>query len=186
MKRTPLLLRILGGILIPALLLLGCVHPMLTQSECTALLGLSHRGKPYVFGKEGPDSFDCSGLTMDACKYFGVELIHSAKYVAYDEQYTDAELGTLIPGDLIFFDTVADKDRYDHVGIWLGMNRFVHASSSEMVVMISEFDEHWQKCYSGAKRIIEPYADENPLYQLVQRVFCSLQLSASQSMAARA
>ena len=62
----------------------------------------------------------------------------------------------LRPGDLIFFDTVSDKDRCDHVGLWLGMNRFVHASSSEMVVMISEFDEKWQGCYSWGKRILEP------------------------------
>lgn len=158
MKRTPLILRLLGGLMVCLLLGIGIVHPMLTQGECAALIGLSHRGKPYVFGEDGPDSFDCSGLTMDACKYFGVELIHSAKYVAYDDQYMDVEdVSSLIPGDLIFFDTVSDNDRYDHVGIWLGMNRFVHASSSEMVVMISPYDAYWQERYSGAKHIIEPY-----------------------------
>ena len=158
MKHTPLIIRLLGGLVVAVLMVIGCAHPMLTQSECVALIGLSHRGKPYVFGKEGPDSFDCSGLTMDACRYFGVDLIHSAKYVAYDDQYQDVEsVEQLIPGDLIFFDTIADKDRYDHVGIWLGMNRFVHASSSEMIVMISEYDAHWQERFSGAKHIIEPY-----------------------------
>ena len=91
MKHTPLTIRILGGMMIAVLLLIGWVHPMLTQGECVALIGLSHRGKPYVFGKEGPESFDCSGLTMDACRYFGTELIHSAKYVAYDDQYRDVE-----------------------------------------------------------------------------------------------
>lgn len=158
MKHTPLLFRVLGGALIAVLLVIGWIYPMLTQGECAALIGLSHRGKPYVFGKDGPDSFDCSGLTMDACKYFGVELIHSAKYVAYDKQYQDVEnTSMLIPGDLVFFDTVSDSDRYDHVGIWLGLNRFVHASSSEKVVMISEFDDHWQGYYSGAKRILDPF-----------------------------
>lgn len=157
MKPAPLLIRILGGMMIAVLMLIGWVHHMLSRGECVSLIGLSHRGKPYVFGKAGPESFDCSGLTMDACGYFGVELIHSAKYVAYDDQYRDVEeISHLIPGDLVFFDTVRDSDRYDHVGIWLGMNRFVHASSSEKVVMISAFDEHWQECWSGAKRIINP------------------------------
>lgn len=160
MKHTPLFLRITGGILICAILAVSSVLPMLNQGECTALLGLSHRGKPYVFGAEGPDSFDCSGLTMDACSYFGKELIHSAQFVAYDDQYLTIESpDDLIPGDLVFFDTVSDKDRADHVGIWLGMNRFVHASSSEMVVMVSEFDEEWQECYSWSKRIVYPYPE---------------------------
>ena len=155
MKHTPLTIRILGGMMIAVLLLIGWVHPMLTQGECVALIGLSHRGKPYVFGKEGPESFDCSGLTMDACRYFGTELIHSAKYVAYDDQYRDVEdLSRLIPGDLIFFDTIRDSDRYDHVGIWLGMNRFVHASSSEMLVTVSRLDEEWMKKYSWGKHIL--------------------------------
>ena len=160
MKRTPLFARILGGILLTVLFTAGFAHPMLTRGECVALLGASHLGKPYVFGKAGPDSFDCSGLTLDACKYFNVDLIHSAKYVAFDEQYRDVEVSELIPGDLIFFDTVSDSDRFDHVGIWLGMNRFVHASSSEMVVMISRFDQDWQAKYSGSKRIIEPFKSE--------------------------
>lgn len=170
MKHTPLFIRILGGSILAILLVISCAHPLLTQGECAAMLGVSHRGKPYVFGSEGPDSFDCSGLTMDACRYFGVDLIHSAKYVAYDDQYQSIEdLSGLIPGDLIFFDTVRDSDDYDHVGIWLGMNRFVHASSSEMVVMISEFDEKWQGCCSGAKRILEPYA-----YPVFNRIFNAL------------
>ena len=160
MKHTPLFARVLGGILLGLLLVAGFTHPMLTRGECVALLGASHMGKPYVFGKAGPDSYDCSGLTMDACAYFDVELIHSAKYVAYDDQYRDVEVSELIPGDLVFFDTVNDSDRYDHVGIWLGMNRFVHASSSEMVVMISRFDKDWQAKHSASKRIVEPYASE--------------------------
>ena len=87
-----------------------------------------------------------------------MELVHSAQFIGYDDSYASVEdPRDLRPGDLIFFDTVSDKDRCDHVGLWLGMNRFVHASSSEMVVMISEFDEKWQGCYSWGKRILEPY-----------------------------
>ena len=161
MKTTPLFIRILGGALLCALFGVAIIHPPLTRGECVSLIGLSHIGKPYVFGAEGPDAYDCSGLTRNAYAYFDTELIHSSQFVAYDEQYQTVEdAKDLVPGDLIFFDTVRDKDKCDHVGIWLGMNRFVHASSSEMVVMVSEFDEKWQNCYSWGKHIIDffPYS----------------------------
>lgn len=158
MNKTPLWLRIVGGALLGFLFVLSLIHPLLTQGECAALIALSNRGKPYVFGAEGPDAYDCSGLTKDACAYFGTELIHSAMYVAYDDAYMQIEsTSRLRPGDLVFFDTVRDRDPYDHVGIWLGMNRFVHASSSEMTVTISFFDEKWRTCYSGARRILPPF-----------------------------
>jgi len=147
-----------GCILLGVLLVISCLFPMLTRGECAALIALGQRGKPYVFGSAGPDSFDCSGLTKVAYEYLGTELIHSAKYVAYDDQYQTVESPlSLVPGDLIFFDTIADRDRCDHVGIWLGMNRFVHASSSEMKVMISSFDSDWRARYSWGKHILSPY-----------------------------
>lgn len=156
MKRMPLFLRIAGGVLLCALMLSALSQPLLTQGECTAMIALSHRGKPYAFGAEGEDAFDCSGLTKVACAAFGVDLIHSAMYVAYDSAYPEvADTHLLMPGDLVFFDTVRDRDPYDHVGIWIGANRFVHASSSAGQVTISAFDENWRSCYSGARRVIQ-------------------------------
>lgn len=158
MKTTPLFIRIIGGLLLVALILVSCAMPLYTRGESAAMVALGHRGKPYIFGKAGPDGYDCSGLTKVAYETHGIDLIHSAKYIAYDDQYETVEAASdLIPGDLIFFDTVSDSDRYDHVGIWLGMNRFVHASSSEMVVMVSEYDDHWQECFSLGKRVVNLY-----------------------------
>lgn len=154
MKTTPLYIRIIGGILLGALIVLSAVSPLYSRGETAAMIALGQRGKPYVFGKFGPESFDCSGLTMTAYNALGTKLVHSAKYVGYDDQYETIEsANSLRPGDLIFFDTVADNDKCDHVGIWLGMNRFVHASSSEMMVMISSLDAHWQELFSWGKRI---------------------------------
>lgn len=155
MKHTPLFIRIAGGALLTALLLVSCLQPMLTRGESAALAALSHRGKPYVFGARGPESYDCSGLVLDVCAPFGVDLIHSAQFIAYDDQYQTIEApADLIPGDLVFFDTVADRDQCDHVGVWLGLNRFVHASSSEKRVMISSFDADWRARYSWSKRVL--------------------------------
>lgn len=156
MRKTPLWMRWTGGVLLSLLMAAGLIHPMLSRGECAALIALSNMDKPYVFGAEGPDAYDCSGLVKDACACFDVELVHSAKYIAYDTSYRQIDdVADLRPGDLVFFDTVRDSDPYDHVGIWLGMNRFVHASSSEMTVMVSELDEKWRGCYSGARRVLE-------------------------------
>lgn len=175
MKATPLPLRILLGALVVCLLAAGCAQPLLTRGECAALIALGNRGKPYVFGAEGPDNYDCSGLTRNAYGYLDVELIHSAQYVAYDDRYqTLNDPSDLAVGDLIFFDTVADKDKCDHVGIWIGLNRFVHASSSQMVVMVSELDEKWRGCYSWSKRVL-PQEDSRSASALFNRLKQALQ-----------
>ena len=170
MKSTPLPLRILLGMLLTALLAVGCLHPLLSRGECAALIALGARDKPYVFGAEGPDSYDCSGLTRSAYGCLGVELIHSAQFVAYDDQYqTVSDPSQLAVGDLLFFDTVADKDKCDHVGVWIGLNRFVHASSSQRIVMVSEFDEKWRGCYSWSKRVL-PEEDVPAPANLIRRL----------------
>lgn len=172
-RHTPLPLRLLIGALMIALIAVSCVTPLLTRGECAAMIAVAELGKPYILGKEGPDAFDCSGLIRTVCANFGVDLIHSAQFVGYDDQYeTVSEAAALVPGDLIFFDTVEDRDECDHVGFWLGMNRFVHASSSEERVMISRFDAKWRDRFSWGKRVLAPYAcDEwNELWAQAQRL----------------
>lgn len=116
---------------------------------------LDQLGKPYVFGKAGPESFDCSGLMKYAYGKAGVKLAHNTKAVAGDDRYrTIDDPAKLRRGDLVYFDTVSGGSKTDHVGFWLGGNRFVHASSAKHEVMISEFDEKWQKRFSLAKRIL--------------------------------
>lgn len=161
MKKTPLLIRILGGALLAVLVVFAAVQPMMSRGESATLVALAQQGKPYVLGTFGPDTYDCSGLVKDAYAHYGVEMIHSAQITGYDETTrTIDDVRMLRPGDMIFFDTVSDKDKCDHVGLWLGNNRFVHASSSEMVVMVSELDEKWQGRYSWCKQILDPYGIE--------------------------
>ena len=180
MKHTPLLIRILGGFLLAALMACACLHPLLTSGEAISMAALSKLGKPYVWGTFGPDTYDCSGLTKIAYEFMNVELIHSSQFVAYDDQYqTIEDPANLIPGDLIFFDTISDRDRADHVGVWLGLNRFVHASSSEKVVMVSELDEKWLGCYSWGKHIIDPY--NIPVLNKLQDVLHAIKNPASEN-----
>ena len=116
---------------------------------------LSQIGKPYVFATAGPDSYDCSGLMRYAYARVGVDLAHNTCVVASDSRFTTiSNPSRLHRGDLVFFDTIANSTDIDHVGLWLGRGRFVHASSANGEVMVSEFDERWQKRFVLAKRIL--------------------------------
>jgi peptidoglycan DL-endopeptidase CwlO len=78
-------------------------------------------GKPYAFGADGPDSFDCSGLTMMAWAQAGVSLPHSssAQYGATRR----ISSGDLQPGDLIFY-----YSPISHVAIYVGGGQQVAAT----------------------------------------------------------
>jgi cell wall-associated NlpC family hydrolase len=77
-------------------------------------------GKPYQWGAAGPNSFDCSGLTMMAWEAGGVSLPH---YTA--AQYADTAhvaIADLQPGDLVFF----GSDLH-HVGLYIGGGQMIDA-----------------------------------------------------------
>lgn len=130
----------------------------LTRGEEIALDALSHLEAPYVFGKAGPEKFDCSGLIVHCFRPLDITVRHSAKEIyeisGYGELTSPNQLRT---GDIICFDTVSDDDLCDHVGIWLGGNRFVHASSSKKKVVISELEDYYLERFTGGRRIICPY-----------------------------
>jgi cell wall-associated NlpC family hydrolase len=58
----------------------------------------------------------------------------------------------LRPGDLVFFQTSAQP--ISHVGVWLGENQFVHASSGKGVIVSSLAEPYYSKRFRGAKRVL--------------------------------
>ncbi len=87
---------------------------------------LSQLGEPYVWAAAGPDSWDCSGLTMKAWKKAGVDLPHYS--VAQYEQVRHISEDELRPGDLIFWgENANDPGTIFHVAMYLGGGRMVHA-----------------------------------------------------------
>ncbi|MEO5874363.1 MAG: NlpC/P60 family protein [Streptosporangiaceae bacterium] len=91
-------------------------------------------GKPYFYGGAGPNSFDCSGLTMMAWKAGGVALSHNA--AAQYSQSKRVALADLQPGDLVFFSGLG------HVGLYVGGGKMLHAPHSGTVVKISSIASH--------------------------------------------
>lgn len=95
-------------------------------------IALAQLGKPYRWGADGPDAFDCSGLTMYCYAQIGIYLPHSsaAQYDCGERISRD----DLKPGDLVFF---ARRRGISHVGMYIGGGNFVHASHTGDVVKIS-------------------------------------------------
>ena len=159
MRKKPVILRLLPPVLLFWLIVISITVPPLTKGERAVLTALEKLDCRYVFREAGPNKFDCSGLTKYCYSQFGIDLEHSAMAVGYDESYqTLYHPIQFSTGDLIFFDTVSnDRDACDHVGLWMGGNRFVHASSSRKKVMISEFDDYYAEKFSWGKRIVCPF-----------------------------
>ncbi|WP_371025305.1 SH3 domain-containing protein [Paraclostridium ghonii] len=109
-------------------------------------------GKPYVWGAEGPSSFDCSGFTQYSFKNgAGVNLPR----VSRDQSKfgTAVSKSNLQKGDLVFFDT--DKSgSVNHVGIYIGNNEFIHASSGGGKVIISQFTSFYNSTFTNARRVL--------------------------------
>ncbi|MGR6997304.1 C40 family peptidase [Yinghuangia aomiensis] len=92
-------------------------------------------GKPYVWGGEGPDGFDCSGLVMQAWRRAGVKLTHFAA-----TQYAESRpvaYRDLRPGDLVFWTETPRARDIHHVAMYLGDGKMIHAPRTGDVVKIS-------------------------------------------------
>ncbi|WUJ68734.1 NlpC/P60 family protein [Kribbella soli] len=95
---------------------------------------LSQLGDPYVWGADGPSSYDCSGLMMYAWGKAGVSLSHSSK--AQTGEGRPVSKSDLMPGDLIFY-----YSPVSHVAMYLGNGRIVHAPRPGKSVEIAPMDE---------------------------------------------
>lgn len=103
-------------------------------------------GKPYRFGGEGPDGWDCSGLTQASWRAGGVELPRTTyQQWAWGAQRR-VSLDDLQPGDLIFSNGIS------HVGIYAGDGKMVHAPQTGDVVKVVSLDSYGRGRLVGAVR----------------------------------
>jgi cell wall-associated NlpC family hydrolase len=99
-------------------------------------------GKPYVYAAAGPDSFDCSGLTMYAWAAAGVSLPHNAE--AQYQSLPHVSQSELQPGDLVFFGSPIH-----HVGIYVGGGTMIEAPYTGVDV---RYHTIYRPDYAGAAR----------------------------------
>ena len=107
-------------------------------------------GKPYLWGASGNNQFDCSSFVQYVYRHIGVELPR----ISYQQAEFKSKINKNIKrGDLLFFETL-DKGRISHVGIYVGNNQFIHASSYYKKVVISEFNGFYKEKFRWAISVI--------------------------------
>lgn len=110
-------------------------------------------GVRYVYGGKSPKGFDCSGFVGYVFKNFGIKLNSSA--ASMYSNGVKVSKSALKAGDILFFDASSRKasGAIDHVGIYIGGGKFIHASTSNKQVIIQTLSEYRGK-YIGAKRVM--------------------------------
>jgi cell wall-associated NlpC family hydrolase len=112
-------------------------------------IALGQLKRPYRYGGISPKGFDCSGLVYYAYSRSGVEIPRTS--IAQYRQSTPIRNERIQPGDLLFF-RIARKSP-SHVGLYVGEGQFVHASTSERRVTLSQLESpYWRNRLIGAGR----------------------------------
>jgi hypothetical protein len=128
--------------------------PSNTTDAVNALLSTARdqMGIPYKWGGTSRAGFDCSGFTTYVFAKHGISLPRTA--LEQSQRGVVVQRADLQAGDLLFFKT-SSRARVTHVGIYIGNNNFIHASSGGGSVRYSSLDEdYYNRCYVGARRIV--------------------------------
>lgn len=141
----------------------------IAQSETLPLADVDHPGKrllgfaeqfvgaPYLYGGSTSQGFDCSGLVFRAHVLAGISSVPRSAF----EQHAAASpvpKSALQPGDLVFF--ASRRGRVDHVGLYAGDGRFLHAPRTGRPVGYDRLDDGWFATrFVGAGRFWIPPRD---------------------------
>ena len=108
-------------------------------------------GTPYRWGGTSPESgFDCSGLVGYVFRTIGIDLPRVSRSMAHEGTEV-ANRDALAEGDLVFF---GKRGRIDHVGIYIGDGKFLHAPRTGRDVTVSSLTTgYWSQKYLQARRI---------------------------------
>lgn len=112
-------------------------------------LALGQLDKPYRYGGYTPKGFDCSGLVYFAFSSNGISIPRTSHEQCRHSRPIDTD--QIQPGDLLFFRI--ERKQPSHVGLYIGSGQFIHASTSEKAVALSQLENpYWKKRLISAGR----------------------------------
>lgn len=114
-------------------------------------------GTTYRYGGETRKGVDCSALVMNVYREsLGIKI---PRTTAEQRRYAaNVPRKELQPGDLIFFSSTKKRNGISHVGLYIGNDRFIHASSSRGVVVSRLSEKYFVSHYHSSGRITEMFA----------------------------
>ena len=127
------------------------------EADKVVAFALQFEGYDYTYGGKSPEEgFDCSGFVYYVYKQFGYTLYPGATNQWNSLSDTVIPKGDLRPGDLVFFSDNGQVSGMTHVGLYIGNNQMIHASTPSTGVIITDLSEpYYVRMYLGAKRVIE-------------------------------
>jgi peptidoglycan DL-endopeptidase CwlO len=132
-----------------------------TTREKIVSIAKKYQGVNYKWGGVSPSTgFDCSGYTQFVFKEAGLKLPRTA-----DDQFAQGKaisVSKLQPGDLVFYKNTYPSSGITHVGIYIGNNEFIGATSSYGIKVNPLNHVYWSKYYYAAKSVID---DEQTINQ---------------------
>jgi len=122
--------------------------PYSKKSQVTTI-AKQYTGVPYKFGGTTTNGFDCSGYVGYVYNKVGTKLPRTAA-----SMYSVSSIVKKpVPGDLVFFKNTYKKG-ISHVGIFMGENNFISATSSKGVAVVSLSNSYWKGKFAGSGSVI--------------------------------
>ena len=113
-------------------------------------------GVKYRFGGTTKKGMDCSGLVYESFRAYNVQLPRISRDMA--KRGIKISLDAVIPGDLLFFKTKNKRNAINHVGLVIatasGNIKFIHATTSNGVIVSSLSENYWNNSFAEARRIL--------------------------------
>jgi len=127
----------------------GGAAELRSRGEELADFALRLRGAPYRYGGATREGFDCSGLVFYSHRQLGVPVPRTSREQAEDAR--EIKESKLRRGDLVFFKI--GSRQVNHVGIYIGDRRFVHAPGAGKPVTVNSMDdEYYEQRFASAGR----------------------------------